>query len=445
AGVAGVAARTAHAPPARRRSRPHVARPTRTLARARSSLYPDDPMIPGTPFHPRTEPLNRKRLWREWAGLVAAAQYADGHDIEYAAIREAAALIDVSPLYKVRLRGPDALRLVDRVIVRDASRLDVGRVFYTCWCDDDGKVIDDGTVACVAPDEIRWTAADPQYRWLRLNAAGLDVEIEDVTESLAALAVQGPLSRAVVEAAIGESLADLGYFRCRSATVRTADGSRVAVDVSRTGYTGDLGYELWIPAADAPAVWDALVAAGEPYRARPVGLAALDVARLEAGLILLEVDYTSSRRALVADQTYSPFEIGLGRLVDLRKPSFVGRRALVAEQARGGPPRRLVGLVLDWPAIEALYAEHGLPPVAPAAVDRSPTPVFDATGRQVGRLTSHGWSPLLKQVIGLASVGAAHAAIGTRLAAEWTVEGRRGRVAATVVPLPFLDLERKRA
>lgn len=396
-------------------------------------------MSVGTPFHPRTAPLNRKMQWREWAGYYASSAYADFHDIEYNAIREAAAVIDVSPLSKYRLTGPDVIRLADRVITRDATRLRVGQVCYTPWCDEHGKVIDDGTIHRVGEHELRWTAADPQYRWLSQNAAGLDVEIEDVTESLAALALQGPFSRAVLEAATGESFAGLRYFRRRTSRIAGID-----IDVSRTGYTGDLGFELWIPAGDAAAVWDALFTAGRAYAIRPAGMLALDVVRLEAGLILLEVDYTSARHAMNPDQNYSPFEIGLGRLVDLDKADYVGKRALRAEQVAGGPSRRLAGLVLDWYDIERLYDEQGLPPSISPVIDRSPVPVF-ADGRQVGKATSHGWSPLLKQAIALASVPARHARVGGRLQVEWTVEGRRGRVNATVVELPFLDLDRKRA
>jgi len=397
-------------------------------------------MSTGTAFHPRTAPLNRKMQWREWSGYFASSAYADAHDIEYNAIREAAALIDVSPLFKYEVSGPDAERLVDRVIVRDARKLEVGRVFYTPWCDEHGKVVDDGTVHRLAEDRFRWTAADPQLRWLRRNAAGLDVSIEETTERIAALALQGPRSRAVLEAATGTSFADLRYFRRRTATV-----GAIAVDVSRTGYTGDLGYELWVDVSDAVALWDALIEAGGPHGIRPVGMLALDVARLEAGLILLEVDYTSARHALNAEQAYSPGEIGLGRLVDLDKAEFVGKRALAAEARAGGPARRLVGLALEWADIEAQYAAQDLPPAVPQAVSRIPVPVFDAGGRQVGRATSTGWSPTLKSAIALASVPTAHAEEGSRLAVEWSVEGRRGRVRAEVVPLPFLDLPRKRA
>jgi glycine cleavage system T protein (aminomethyltransferase) len=397
----------------------------------------------GTALHTVTAPLNRKQQWREWSGYLASSAYADAHDIEYNAIREAAALIDVSPLYKYVVRGPDARRLVDRVITRDATKLTPGRVFYTPWCDEHGKVIDDGTVHGLDDGTFRWTAADPQVRWLGMNAAGLDVDVEDVSEDVAAIALQGPQARAVLETATGESFADLGYFRRRSAAVKVAR-KKIAIDVSRTGYTGDLGYELWVAADQAAALWNALWAAGQDHAIRPAGMLALDVVRLEAGLILLEVDYTSARHAMNPEQNYSPGEIGLGRLVSFDKADFVGRLALEREQRAGGPARRLVGLQLDWYGIEGLFSAQGLPPAISPVVDRSPRPVF-VGGRQVGRVTSLGWSPILKQAIGLASVPASLEPTGSKLDVEWTVEGRRGRVAATVVELPFLDLARKRA
>jgi glycine cleavage system T protein (aminomethyltransferase) len=259
-------------------------------------------MSAGTPFDARTAPLNRKRVWGDWAGWLASAVYADHHDIEYNALRQAAGVIDVSPLYKYELSGPDAVRLIDRVVTRDATKLAVGQVMYTPWCDERGKVVDDGTVARLDESRFRWTAADPSYRWLALNAGELDVEVADVTDSTAALALQGPRSRAVLEAATGEDWSDVGYFRRRAGAI-----AGVPVDVSRTGYTGDLGYELWIPAAEAERVWDALFAAGEPHGIRPVGIRAMDVARVEAGLVLIEVEYTSARHAMTATHEYSPF------------------------------------------------------------------------------------------------------------------------------------------
>jgi len=394
----------------------------------------------GTPFHPRTAAANQVGEWSEWAGYLAAPSYARSVDIEYAAIREAAAIIDVSPLFKYRVAGPDARALVGRIVTRDVRRLAPGRVIYTPWCDEAGKVIDDGTVAALEDGSLRWTAADPQLRWLTLNSRGLDATIEETTEALGALALQGPRSAAVLEAAAGEPVADLGYYRRRAFRI-----GGVEVDVSRTGYTGDLGYEIWVEAGAALAVWDALAEAGRDHALRPAGLRALDLVRLEAGLILLGVDYTSSRHAAIPEHAFSPFEIGLGRLVEFGGGNFVGRRALAAERSGGGPGQRLAGIELDWPGIEARSLAVGLAPVMPPTVSRVPVPVFAPDGPQIGRITSGGWSPLRKAFLALATLDGPWARPGGRVEVEWTVEATRSRVEARVVGLPFLDLPRKRA
>jgi aminomethyltransferase len=377
--------------------------------------------------------------WGEWSGYFASQVYADFHDIEYNAIREAAALIDTSPLYKFLISGKDAARLVDRVMTRDASKLRVGRVFYTPWCDERGKVIDDGTVMRWGEDTYFWTAADPTYRWFVMNAHGLDVEIQDISDEIAAVALQGPFSRTILEIATKQDWADVKYFGHRRSEI-----AGIEVNVSRTGYTGDLGYEIWVPTDAGVAVWDALWEAGQGYQIRPAGIRALDLARVEAGLILIEVEYTSVRHAISTEQEYSPFEIGLGRLVDFGKRDFVGKRALEAEQRAGGPKRRLVGLELDWHGIEGMFAKHGLPPMLSPFVHRDPVPIYKQ-GRRVGRATSITWGQTVKKMIGFGSVPASLAAPGTKVSVEYSVEGERGKVAATVVEPPFLDLPRKRA
>ena len=391
----------------------------------------------GTPFHERTFALCESLNYREWSGYYTVSAYETHHEHEYNAIRSAAAVIDISPLFKYIVSGPDAARLVDRVITRDVTSIRVGQVVYTPWCDERGKVIDDGTVARLGEQRFRWTAAEPTLRWLHQNAGGLDVSIEDVSEQLAALALQGPLAARVLRAC-GADIESLPYF----GTTTTSIGS-IAVDISRTGYTGDLGYELWLPASRALDVWDLLMRAGRPLGARPAGMLALDVARVEAGLLLLDVDFISSRTALTADQQYSPFEMGLARLVALNKAAFVGREALVAEAARP-PRRRIVGIEIDWDDVERLHEQAGLVPVAPAAASRAPVPVMNG-GRQVGRATTTAWSPSLKRLIALATVEAPHCAPGTRLEFEITVNARRERASATVVSTPFLNPPRKTA
>ena len=396
-------------------------------------------MTLGTVFDRRTSTLTEKRAWEDWWGYHTVRLYADSIDIEYNAVREAAGVIDVSPLFKYLISGPDAVRLVNRIITRDAHKLQLDQVYYTPWCDERGKLIDDGTVCRLDETMFRWTAAEPNYRWFNLNARGLDVHIEDISREVGALALQGPTSRAVLESATGEDWSDLKYFRRRPTKV-----AGFPVDVTRTGYTGDLGYELWVEASRAVDLWDALFRVGSAFGLRPVGTAALDVLRVEAGLILIGAEFTSVRDAFTAEQEYSPFELGFSRLVDLKKARFVGKRALAAEQAAGGPPRRLVGLEFDWADIEGSFERHGLPTVLSPETSTSPVPLY-VGGRQVGKATSTTWSPALKKIIALALVEKAFGDLGARLDVEWTVQATRERVGATVVELPFFDPPCKRA
>jgi aminomethyltransferase len=394
----------------------------------------------GTPFHPRTAPLNQGMVWRDWSGFFAAGSYEVHHDREYSAIRNAAALIDVSPLFKYLVSGRDAQRLIDRVVTRDMTKVQVGQVVYTNWCDGQGKVLDDGTVARLEESVYRWTAAEPNLRWIVENGRDLEVQVQDVSESTAALALQGPTSRDVLRACAETEVPidQLKYFRLTRGRI-----AGVPVEITRTGYTGDLGYEIWIPAQSALSVWDALIEKGAPWEITPTGILALDVARIEAGLILLDVDYVSARKALIPAQRYSPFEIGLGRLVHVGKASFIGQAPLRRE-AKDGPGRQLMGLDVDWDDIERLHEEAGLPPQIASIASRVPVPVYDG-GRQVGRATSTTWSPTLKKMVALASLSSRSAAPGTRLQMEYTVEHQRRRVGARVTALPFFDPPRKRA
>jgi aminomethyltransferase len=392
----------------------------------------------GTAFHQRTLALCESLNYRDWSGYFAVSAYESHHEHEYNAIRNAAALIDISPLFKYHVAGPDATRLVDRIITRDVRRMNVGQVWYTPWCDEQGKVIDDGTVARLDEQRYRWTAADPSLRWFRQNAMGLDVEIEDMSERLAALAIQGPTSARVLRAAAEADIDGLRYFRTIEGRI---DG--VQVDISRTGYTGDLGYEIWMPVERAVEVWDALMRAGAPHELKAAGMLALDVARVEAGLLLIDVDFHGSRKALIDEQRYSPFELGLGRLVSTDKAPFVGRSALMDEQQRG-PSRMIVGLELDWTEVEALYERVALAPVAPAVASRTAVPVR-RDGRQIGRATTTAWSPTLKRLLALATIEAPYFAEGTRVEVEVTVEAVRHFVGATVVKTPFFNPPRKTA
>jgi aminomethyltransferase len=392
----------------------------------------------GTAVHERTFSLAESLNFREWSGYYAVSAYEAHHEHEYNAIRQAAALIDISPLYKYRVTGKDATRLVDRIVTRDTRKFSVGSVIYTPWCDEDGKTIDDGTVSRLEENVYRWTAADPSLRWFRQNALGLDVQIEDISEQIAALALQGPTSGRLLRDVAEADVENLKYFKVTSGRI-----AGVPVDISRTGYTGDLGYEIWMPWNDAVRVWDAVMEKGKAFDVHAAGMLALDVSRIEAGLLLIDVDFHGSKKALIPSQKYSPLEMGLSRLVSLDKGRFVGQDAL-REESKRGPVREIVGLELDWDSIERIYERLSLAPQIPAAASRVAVPVYDG-GAWVGKATSTTWSPTLKKMIALATIQAGHNAPGTRLEMEYTVEAVRHRVSATVVKTPFFNPPRKTA
>jgi len=392
----------------------------------------------GTALHERTLALCESLNYREWSGYYAVSAYESHHEHEYNAIRNASALIDVSPLFKYMVTGRDAARLVDRIIARDVSKMQVGQVFYTPWCDEHGKVIDDGTVSRLEEQTFRWTAADPSLRWFRQNAAGMDVRIDDVSEEIAALALQGPTSAKLLRAVAHAAIDSLKYFRVTKGII-----AGVQVDISRTGYTGDLGYEIWMPADRAVHVWDALMRGGRPFDIKPAGMLALDVARIEAGLLLVEVDFFGSRKAMIPSQMYTPYELGMARLVSLDKTRFIGQRALRDEQRRG-PDRQIAGLEIDWTEVEKLYDAVGLAPAVAATASRTAVPVY-RNGRQIGKATSTTWSPVLKRMIALALLDRPHYAEGTEVKFEMTVEAVRHRVSAKVVKTPFFNPARKTA
>jgi aminomethyltransferase len=389
-------------------------------------------LLKTTPFHERVAALCVSHAWRRWAGYVVASSYELSHEREYHAIRGSAALFDVSPLYKYLVKGRDAATLLHHIATRDVQGMKIGQVAYSPWCDAAGKVLDDGTIARLDQDTFRMTSAEPNLRWLQDNAVGLDVKVEDVSESIAALSLQGPASRAI----LGDI--DLKYFRLTKTKV-----GNVPVTISRTGYTGDLGYEIWASSKDALPLWDTLMEAGRPYGIVPAGMLALDVARIEAGLVLLDVDYVPARKALVESQTSSPYELDLGWTVNLKKERFVGREALAVEASRG-PQWQFVGVEVEWSSLERLYADVGLATRLPAAAWRTSVPIY-AGDEQAGYATSGGWSPILKKYIALAHLRSQWAAPGTQLEMEITVEHRRKRAAVRVVKKPFFDPERKRA
>lgn len=391
-----------------------------------------------TPFHPRTSELCVTYHWKEWAGYYAVCTYGLSAEREYNAVRQGAGLLDVTPLYKYDITGPDSGVFLARMMVRNVAKMKVGRVRYLCWCDDHGKVIDDGTCARLGPQHYRLTAAEPSSHWLARHAAPYDVTIEDTTDKYAALALQGPTSRDLLSQICDADLDGLKFFGLTETQFDGAPGI-----LTRTGYTGDLGYELWVENEHALALWDCLIAHGKSYGLEPIGLDTLDICRVEAGFILHGVDYYGAPQALIESQKSTPYELGLGWTVKLGRGPFIGSRALAREKEQGRK-WAFVGLDISWEAIEALHDEYGLPPSLPAAAWRTAIPVY-RDGKQVGRATSGTWSPILKKNLALATVTADSSAVGTVVDIEMTVEWERRLVPATIVQTPFFDPERKKA
>ena len=391
-----------------------------------------------TPFHERTSKLCLPQNWRRWAGYLVVGSYELTLDREYWAIRNSAALIDVTPLMKYIIKGKNASRLLNRVVTRDMDKLKVGQVYYTGWCDDEGKMIDDGTISRLDETTYRMTSADPSLRWLSMNSVGLDVEITEVTDKVAALSFQGPNSRKILNKVADDPVDALKYFRLMHNKV---DG--IPVTISRTGYTGDLGFELWMDAKDALTIWDALMDAGADYGITPVGILAMDMARVEAGLFMIEVDYTSTNHAWIEPQKSSPFELGLDWTVALDKQGyFVGRRALEREK-REGSAWKLMGLEVQWEGMEQLFKDMGLPPQIPGMAVRGSLPIL-VGNVQVGYSSTSTWSPLLKKYIALAHLQKPYYEVGTDVRMEITVEHHRQHAPARVAKLPFYEPEWKK-
>ena len=391
-----------------------------------------------TPFHERTSKLCQPQNWRRWAGYLVVGSYELTLDREYWAIRNSAALIDVSPLMKYIIKGKDASRLLNRIITRDMDKLKVDQIYYTGWCDDEGKMIDDGTISRLDESTYRMTSADPSLRWLAMNSVGLDVNVTEVTDDVAALSFQGPNSRVILNKVAGQTVDGLKYFRMMKNKIQG-----IEVTISRTGYTGDLGFEIWMDAKNALKIWDSLMEAGADYGIAPVGILAMDMARVEAGLFMLDVDYTSASHTWIEPQKSSPFELGLDWTVNLDKPGyFVGRRALEREK-REGSAWKMVGLEVDWEGMEKLFKSVGMPPQIPDMAVRGSLPIFVGNA-QVGYASTSTWSPVLKKYIALAHLEKPYFEVGTDVRMEITVEHHRQHVPAKVVKLPFYEPEWKK-
>lgn len=399
-------------------------------------------MLKTTPFYERTAVLNQTMLWEHWAGYAAATQYQFSEKVEYYAIRNAVSVLDTSPLFKYRFKGPDAERFLSGVLARDIRQCSVGRAQYTIWCDDRGFVMEDGVILHVREDEYWLTAAAPNLRYFQNLAIGFAVQIDDISEAYGILSLQGPHARNVLQA-VTKAVADLPFFGLVETKI-----AKKAVLISRTGYTGDLGYEIWIGAADCLAVWDVLMEVGAGYNITPIGLRALSMARIEAGLLLINVDFESARHAWIDEQKATPLELGFEwmfrRLSGDDRP-FIGRYPLEQEIQNSSSRFKIVGIEVDWQGYEAVYNRLGLV----AHKDHRPIEeamyLHDAAGQYIGYATSFMYSPLLKKHIAISKVPLAYSQPGNEVQLEWMVNHKPNNLLCRVAALPFFNPERKTA
>jgi len=399
-------------------------------------------MIRTTPFHERTSALNETQLWSHWSGHLAADRYQMSDKFEYFAVRNAAGVFDSSPLYKYRITGRDAERFLAGILARDIRACPPGHAQYTCWLDDRGFVIEDGVILRLGRDEYLLTSAEPNFAYFADRIGRLDVHIEEVSADVGTLALQGPRSRDLLRRLVPQ-MEKIPYFGVAKGEIGGA-----GVTVSRTGYSGDLGYEIWIDTPDALHVWDTLWDSMEGHGVLPFGLAALYMLRIEAGLLLLDADYDSSRFAWNDAHRSTPIELGFGWMFrDLKNDdrAFIGRRALEREIADKTSRWRMSGLVVDWRDYDRVYNEAGLIPPKDHAPVVEDWMLYDDDYHRVGYATSFMYSPMLQRHIAIARVRPDLAAVGTKVMLEFTVDHHYEQVAAHVARLPLYNPERKTA
>lgn len=397
-------------------------------------------MLRRTPFHDRVAAANRTSLWSHWSGHLVVDRYQMSEKFEYVAIRNAVGIFDSSPLYKYRIVGPDAERFLGGVLTRDIRTCRPGQAHYTIWCDDRGFVDEDGVVFRHSADEFLLTAAEPNLAHFRSLVGSDRVEITDVTYDIAVLAVQGPSSRAVL-AKLTPDVERLGFFHHTPTKLGGA-----AVTVARTGFTGDLGFEIYADAADAPAVWDAVVEAGTPYGLQPFGQTALLMSRIEAGLLLINVDFEASRLAENDEHRSTPLELGLGWMlggIDDDSRPFLGRRAILRERAEGTSRWKMMGLLVDPYDYHRKFTDADMVPPKDHTPVHADMMVYDDDVQRVGYATSFMYSPVLQRHIALARIRPDLAVPGTRVNLEFTINHRYVQVGAEVARTPLFNPERK--
>jgi glycine cleavage system T protein (aminomethyltransferase) len=397
-------------------------------------------LIRETPFHARTSAANQTGIWSHWAGYMAAERYQMAEKFEYFAIRNSAGIIDTSPLYKYRIVGRDSERFLAGILARDIRKCRPGQAHYTVWCDDDGFVVEDGVVLRLSDDEFMLTAAEPNQAYLDGLSEGLSVDIEDVSDHYGALAVQGPYARRILSS-LAPEMTDIGYFHLTPAKI-----GDTAVTISRTGYTGDLGYEIWVERDQALQIWDAVLEVGAPQGAIPAGQIALLMSRIEAGLVLIDVDFHSARYAWNDDQRTTPHELGMGWMLrDLEGDdrAFIGRRAIERELRDGTSRWKTMGIMVDWEDWNRVYGERGLIPPKDHVPEHGGMMIYDNKLRRIGYAPSFEYSPMMQRHIGIARVHPEHGAIGSNVGLEVTIDHRYDVVKAEMTRLPFFNPARK--
>ncbi|MGI8433858.1 MAG: aminomethyltransferase family protein [Nocardioidaceae bacterium] len=399
-------------------------------------------MIRTTPFHERMSELNTTGLWAHWAGYLSAPRYDTSAKHEYFAIRNSAGFFDTSPLFKYWVRGRDAEKFLSGVMTRDIRQCRPGKAQYTVWCDDRGYVLEDGVVFRHSDSEFFMTTAEPNLGYFLDLVGRLDVAIEDVTEANGMLAVQGPRSRAIL-AKLAPGVEQLGFFELIQAKIGSAP-----VTISRTGYTGDLGFEVTVASDDALPVLDAVIEAGEGHGFRPFGEQALLMARIEAGLVLINVEFSSSRLAFNDHQRVTPKELGFGwmlRGIDSDDRPFIGRSSIRRELADKTTRWASVGLLVDYEAWDRIHTGAGLlTPKDETPLDYE-SMLYDDEGERIGYATSLMYSPILQRHIAMARVRPKHAAVGSRVNVELTLNHEYQTVGADVARLPLFNPKRKTA
>lgn len=395
------------------------------------------PIFLGTPFLECTAPLNANALWMRWGNYMVVDTYSNLAD-ELKAIRERVAMADMSPLAKYRISGLDAEAFLDRLSPRNVSALDIGQIYYTPWCNDEGKMLGDGLIIRESQDSFI-TSSDPMLQWFQSRVGGDRVEILDLTDRYGILTVQGPRSRDTLQAAADTEFPELPFSR--QGRIRIAGHE---VSVIRQGFTGEHGYELWVERETGPAIWRAIAEAGQAFGILPAGAWALDVARIEAGLLIVGYDYVNAGPDAGAagvhasgDLQATPFDLGLGRLIDFQSGDFAGAPAL-AEIAAGRRHRNLVGVEIDWKHLEDLE---------PGNLRRVRWYPVDARrdGTRVGFVSSIVWSPTLRKLVGFAHLDPDCATHGDEIALDWPLQDGSVEVSARVCNLPFHSLKRSKS